>query len=79
MDENEELSASGDVRCGILGWIFLEKESALGRAAVQSVNGAIPAHLYRFNPDEPENKDYLARSLFVQSKHARDKSRGLWR
>ena len=68
---NEELSASGGVLCGI--FVFLDGSASLGwkgRAAVQSVNGAIPAHLYRFNPDEPERGDNLARSVFVQLKHA---------
>jgi hypothetical protein len=40
-------------------------------------HGAIPARSFLFNPDEPENEANLARSVFVQLKHARDKSRGL--
>jgi len=44
-----------------------------GRAAVQPGNGAILAGLYRFKPDEPEHNVNLARSLFMQLKHARDK------
>ena len=41
------------------------------------MNGAIPAGFFRFNPDEPENEANLARSVFVQLKHAQDKSCGL--
>ena len=56
---------------------FLEKESAMGRAVLKLKHGAILAGCCRFNPDEPENEDNLARSLVVQSKHARSKLLGL--
>ena len=61
---------------------FLSGSALLGfgeRAVVQPENGAIFAGLYRFNPDEPEHGDSLARSMFVQPKHAQDKSCGLRR
>ena len=64
--------------CGII--VFLNGNASLGwkgRAGVQLENGAIFADLYRFNPDEPEHGGNLARSLFVQSKHARSKLLGL--
>ena len=41
-----------------------------GRASVQPMNKPIPAGFFRFNPDEPENEASLARSVFVQLKHA---------
>ena len=49
----------------------------MGRAVLKLKHGAILARLYRFNPDEPVNEDNLARSLVVQSKHARSKLLGL--
>ena len=52
----------GGVLLGIFGGDLREKESALGRAVLQSVNGAIPAGFFRFKPDEPENEANLARS-----------------
>ncbi len=62
VDENEELSASGDVRCGILGWVFWEKESALGRAGLKPVNGAILAGCCRFRHDG-RNMAFSSRGL----------------
>ena len=44
---------------------------------VQPGNGAIFAGFCKFKLDEPENEANLARSVVMQSKHARDKSRGL--
>jgi len=63
----------GDVRCGIFG--FLYGNASLGwkgRAVVQPGNGAVFAGCCRFKPDEPERGANLARSLFVQLKHAQD-------
>ena len=56
---------------------FEGKEVGVGRAGLQSVNGAIPAGFDRFKPDEPENEANLARSVFVELKYARSKLLGL--
>ena len=57
--------------CGILGFCMgaLRWDSG-GRAVLQPVNGAILAHCCRFRNDEPKHEVNLARSLFVQLKHA---------
>ena len=73
-----KIYASGGGHCGIFG--FLSGGATLGfgrRAVVQPGNGAIFAGFFKFKPDEPVRGDNLARSLFVQPKHAQDKSRGL--
>ena len=59
--------------------VFYGKGVGVGRAVLQSVNGAIPAGFFRFKPDEPENEANLARSVFVQLKHAQNKFCGLRR
>ena len=54
-------------------YCFLYGSASLGfggRASVQPMNEPIPAGFFRFNPDEPENEANLARSVFVQLKHA---------
>ena len=72
-----------DVRIGgraVLDFCFLYGSASLGfdrRAVVQSGNGAIFADFFKFRPDEPERGANLARSVFVQLKHAQDKSCGL--
>ncbi|MBQ5355701.1 MAG: hypothetical protein IIU08_07515, partial [Clostridia bacterium] len=48
-----------------------------GRAVVRPGNGAIFAGFFKFKPDEPVRGDNLARSLFVQPKHAQNKFCGL--
>ena len=55
-----------------------ERSAGFGRrAVVQPGNGAIFAGCCRFRDDESEHGDNLARSVFVQPKHAQDKSCGL--
>ena len=56
---------------------FEGKGVGVGRAGLQSVNGAIPAGMDRFKPDEPENEANLARSSVVKPKHAQNKFCGL--
>ena len=55
----------GDVGWGIFVFLYGSASPASqgwkGRADVQPGNGAIPAGLFRFRPDEPERGDNLAR------------------
>ena len=75
---NGGLSASWDMRCWICGFLYGSAPLGFGgRAVVQPENGAIFADFFKFRPDEPERGDNLARSVFVQLKHAQDKSCGL--
>jgi len=68
---------AGGVLLGIFGGDLREKESASGRAVLKPTDWAIPARLNRFRNDEPKHEANLARSVFVELKHARSKLLGL--
>ena len=67
----------GGESCAGFSVVFYGKGVGVGRAVLQSVNGAIPAGWDRFEPDEPEHGVFLARSLFGWLKHAQNKFCGL--
>ena len=50
----------------------LRRDSGDARACIEN-RFRIPARFFKFYPDEPEREDNLARSVVVQSKHARSK------